>query len=133
MTMRVLSQAELQGAATGTSFYNDTFYATPQELIELIGPPTYDNNKGEDKVNLEWVCKNEYGETVTIYDWKHYRPLDMNKLVHWHLGAKDGLQTGKAKRELQAALQTMREIGSWPEEIYDYLRQIIPKEIWQTK
>jgi hypothetical protein len=131
--MRVLSQAELQGAATGTSFYNDTVCATPQELIELIGPPTYDNNKGEDKVNLEWVCKNEYGETVTIYDWKHYQPLAMNKLVHWHLGAKDGLQTGKAKRELEAALQTMREIGSWPEEIWDYLRQIIPKEIWQTK
>ena len=116
--MRVLSQAELQGAATGTSFYNDTVCATPQELIELIGPPTYDSNNGENKVNLEWVCKNEYGETVTIYDWKHYQPLDMNELVIWHLGAKDGLQTGKAKRELEAALQTWREIDSWPEEIW---------------
>jgi hypothetical protein len=57
----------------------------------------------------------------------------MNELVNWHLGAKDGLQTGKAKRELQAALQMMREIDSWPEEIIEYLRQIIPKEIWQTK
>ncbi len=131
--MRVLSHTELQGAATGTSFYNDTVSATPQELIELIGPPTYDSNNGENKVNLEWVCKNEYGETVTIYDWKHYQPLDMNKLVIWHLGAKDGLQTGKAKRELEAALQTWREIDSWPEEIWDYLRQIIPKEIWQRK
>ena len=53
--MRVLSHTELQGAATGTSFYDDTVSATAQELIELIGPPTYDNNKGEDKVNLEWV------------------------------------------------------------------------------
>lgn len=131
--MRVLSHTELQGAATGTSFYNDTVSATPQELIELIGPPTYDSNNGENKVNLEWVCKNEYGETVTIYDWKHYQPLAMNELVNWHLGAKDGLQTGKAKRELEAALQTWREIDSWPEEIWDYLRQIIPKEIWQTK
>ncbi len=131
--MRVLSNTELQGAATGTSFYNDTVSATPQELIELIGPPTYDSNKGEDKVNLEWVCKNEYGETVTIYDWKHYQPLAMNELVNWHLGAKDGLQTGKAKRELEAALKMMREIDSWSEEQIETLRQIVPKEIWQEK
>ena len=131
--MRVLSQAELQGAATGTSFYNDTVSATAQELIELIGPPTYDSNKGEDKVNLEWVCKNEYGEIVTVYDWKYYRPLTMGEMVNWHLGAKDGLQTTKAKRELEAALKMMREIDSWSEEQIETLRQIVPKAIWQEK
>ena len=131
--MRVLSHTELQGAATGTSFYDDTVSATAQELIELIGPPTYDNNKGEDKVNLEWVCKNEYGETVTIYDWKHYQPLAMNQLVNWHLGAKDSLQTTKAKRELEAALKMMREIDSWSGEQIETLRQIVPKAIWEEK
>lgn len=131
--MLVLPKAELQGAATGTSFYNDTVSATAQELIELIGPPTYDNNKGEDKVNLEWVCKNEYGETVTVYDWKYYRPLAMNELVNWHLGANDGLQTSKAKRELEAALKMMREIDSWSEEQIETLRQIVPKAIWEEK
>lgn len=131
--MLVLSKAELQGAATGTSFYNDTVSATAQELIELIGPPTYDNNKGKDKVNLEWVCKNEYGETVTVYDWKYYRPLAMNELVNWHLGAKDGLQTTKAKRELETALKIMREIDSWSEDQIETLRQIVPKAIWEEK
>lgn len=131
--MLVLSKAKLQGAATGTSFYNDTVSATAQELIKLIGPPTYDNNKGEYKVNLEWVCKNEYGETVTVYDWKYYRPLAMNELVNWHLGAKDGLQTTKAKRELETALKIMREIDSWSEEQIETLRQIVPKAIWEEK
>lgn len=107
--MQVLSKTEIQGAASGTSFFNDTIHATAQELIELIGPPTFDTNTGEDKVNLEWVCKNKNGEIVTIYDWKYYCPLSMNELVVWHLGGKNGLETAGGKRELELSLKKMRE------------------------
>ena len=101
--MRVLSQEET-GRKMGTSFHDTVIYATPQQLIDAIGSPSYANNEGEDKVNMEWVCETGDGEVFTIYDWKYYRPLEMDEEVGWHIGGKNGIHTYKGKVELEEAL-----------------------------
>lgn len=89
----------------GTSFHGTTLVCTPNELVELLGQPTYDQNTGEDKTNLEWVCETEQGNVFTIYDWKEYRMLEMDEEVVWHLGGFNGNVTRTAHEELVRALK----------------------------
>jgi len=78
----------------GTSYHGIDFEATPNQLIEAFGPADYDGNDGSDKTNFEWSlellnedqCPGE-GIVFTVYDWKEYRPLDGDEMVHWHIGA----------------------------------------------
>ena len=62
--------------------------ATYEELVGLLGEPTFDEPSGDDKVQVEWVV--EYmGEIFTIYDWKTYdRDYTLNKLDKFHIGGK---------------------------------------------
>ena len=73
--------------ANGTSLsgYIKTTY---NNLIEVLGPPTYDEASGDDKVQIEWVVEFE-GNIFTIYDWKTYnREYTINELTDWHIGSK---------------------------------------------
>lgn len=106
--MRLLQSSNDLNRASGTSFHMDTFIATPQELEKLLGTPTYNNNDGEDKVNLEWVCETGDGDVFTIYDWKYYRPLSMTERVEWHIGGHNKHITTKAKHELEHELRETR-------------------------
>jgi hypothetical protein len=102
--MRLLkTESELQ-QVNGTSFHNHTFTATPQQLIDLLGEPTYDSNDGEDKVNLEWVCETESGKVFTIYDWKEYRRIEMDEDIEWHVGGRNSSDTAEAIFEIINAL-----------------------------
>ena len=74
----------------GTSFHSVVFSATPQQLIDLF-TPLHEQNDGEDKVNFDFTLETESGEVFTIYDWKEYRPLQMNETIEWHIG---GLNEG---------------------------------------
>jgi len=90
---------------TGTSFHSHTLVCTPKELKEILGEPTYEQNTGEDKVNLEWVCETEDGEVFTIYDWKEYRTISEDEEIEWHLGGHSGAVTRKAFSELLEKLE----------------------------
>ena len=98
--------------ANGTSFHDTCILCTKLELTNLLGEPTYEQNNGEDKVNFEWVCETEDGQTFTIYDWKEYRPIDDNEEIEWHIGGSDRATTERAYRELVQAFDGVSSTGS---------------------
>ncbi len=73
-------------SASGTSFYSVVFSATPQQLIDLFPNSYYGQNDGSDKTNFDFTLETKDGNVFTIYDWKEYRPLDMNEIIEWHIG-----------------------------------------------
>lgn len=89
----------------GTSFFNTTFSATPNQLIKLLGEPQFMENEGEDKTNMEWDCELEDGNVFTIYDWKEYRKLKMNEKIEWHVGGINGQITNRAEDEILKGLK----------------------------
>ncbi len=89
---------------TGTSFHDVTIRATANQLLELLGPAQWGGNDGSDKVNFDWVCETSKGKLFTIYDWKFYRPLDLNEEVDFHIGANGFMTSMEAREELLKAL-----------------------------
>ena len=85
---------------SGTSFFGTTITATIDQLEEVIGEPTYEENTGEDKVNFEWDMQLEDGTVFTIYDWKEYRPIYRDEKIVWHIGGRNKDNTDKALEEL---------------------------------
>jgi hypothetical protein len=62
--------------------------AAYQDLLNVLGKPTFDEPSGDNKVQAEWVVG--FDEKIyTIYDWKQYdsSPTD-NPLtpIRWHVG-----------------------------------------------
>ena len=87
-------------SANGTSFHDVTITTSINDLTRLLGEPTYEDNSGEDKVNVEWICETEKGEVVTIYDWKEYRSIGKDEVIEFHLGGHRKIHTLDAKDEL---------------------------------
>lgn len=88
----------------GTSFHGTTLKATPRQLIDLFPNSYYEENDGRDKINFDFTLETEDGDVFTIYDWKYYRPLDMDEQILWHLGAKRQSVAEKGKVEVLALL-----------------------------
>ena len=91
----------------GTSFHDDVFNASVNDLIEIFGEPDHVDNTGDDKVNFEWEMETEDGEVFTVYDWKEYRPISKNELIEWHIGGHTGEVTSKALDEIADALNNL--------------------------
>jgi len=89
---------------TGTSFHDVTFKATVNQLINVFGEPDYDSNIGEDKVNFEWDLETEEGDVFTIYDWKHYRKLNLDEVIEWHIGSLSRMISWDALDEITMEL-----------------------------
>lgn len=83
--------------ACGTSFHDVKINITPQQLIDLFGEPQYFNNDGKDKTNMDYTLEDEDGNVITIYDWKEYTPLKMDKEYIFNIGGKNYPETSKAK------------------------------------
>ena len=94
--------------ANMTSFHGTEFRASANEIIAILGEPTYDSNDGSDKVNLEWICETETGEVFTIYDWKEYRPISRTELIEWHIGGLNRIVTERALIELTSKLSKLK-------------------------
>lgn len=84
----------------GTSFHNIEFKASPRDLIDLYGQPTYLDNTGSDKINFEWEMKTDDGRVFSIYDWKEYRELELDEQIDWHIGAHDKATSIDAQYEI---------------------------------
>jgi hypothetical protein len=85
--MKVLLEDQVKGKTTGSSLkgYINCVY---QDLIRVLGEPTYSTPSGDNKVQKEWVVAYN-GEVFTIYDWKTYdEEYTMNELDQFHIGGK---------------------------------------------
>ena len=91
-------------SAHGTSFYNTTITTSVNELIRVLGQPQFEDNTGEDKVNVEWGVITKQGIVGTIYDWKEYRRLGEDDIVQFHIGGNSEEDTLKVKSELMKSI-----------------------------
>lgn len=58
------------------------------DLELALGEPTFDTPSGDDKIQVEWVCKFK-GNVFTIYDWKTYdRDFTLTELNQFNIGSK---------------------------------------------
>lgn len=96
-------------SANGTSFFDHTVAATAEQLMKVIGKPTFNYNDGVDKVNMEWIMELDNGDVFTIYDWKHYRPIQHDEPISWHIGGRNARVTWDAKTQLVDLL----EMAKW--------------------
>lgn len=91
-------------STTGTSFYGTTIITTVNELVNALGAPQWEENTGNDKVNIEWDCENSEEKPVTVYDWKEYRPIGKDEEIEFHIGGFSKTDTENAKNELEILL-----------------------------
>jgi hypothetical protein len=76
---------EVTANANGTSL-KGYVKANYNQLLSLLGEPTYDTPSGDNKVQKEWVVGFK-GEIFTIYDWKTYNEFEtMNTLNEFNVG-----------------------------------------------
>ena len=87
-------------SACGTSFHDSTVYTTPNSLINAFGTPQFFENLGTDKVNMDFTLETKNGDVITIYDWKEYAPLHMEKFYTFHIGGKSKQITDEAVKEI---------------------------------
>lgn len=92
----------------GTSFHGTCITASVQVMKKVLGIPTFEENSGSDKVNMEWVFETDNGDVFTIYDWKEYRSLNDEDMIEWHIGGRSKQITEKALSEINHALLTSR-------------------------
>lgn len=92
-------------SAGEASFHGVTLKATPQQLIDLFSNSVYEQNDGRDKTNFDFTLETESGKVFTIYDWKEYRPLRMDEVVEWHVGAKSLSVSIEGRDEVVAMLK----------------------------
>ena len=88
----------------GTSFHDSVIKCSVETLRKVLGEPTYDDNRGDDKVNYEWEMETSTGEVFTVYDWKEYRSLDDTDVIEWHIGGNSKRVTEQAKKEIREAI-----------------------------
>jgi len=61
---------------------------TYRDLVTGLGEPTFDTPSGDDKIQVEWVCKFK-GNVFTVYDWKTYdRDFTEWSLKEFNIGSK---------------------------------------------
>ena len=84
----------------GTSFHGVTLTVTPQKLIDVLGEPDFFGNDGSDKTNMDYSLETEDEIAFTIYDWKEYRPLQMDEKITFHIGGFSYSQSVEAKNEV---------------------------------
>ena len=86
--MRTLRSKEFASNQICGSSLKGYTKATYKRLVEVLGPPTFNEASADDKTQVEWVVKfrNNY---FTIYDWKTFdREYTMNELTIFHVGGK---------------------------------------------
>lgn len=72
---------------TGTSL-KDYVNLTYNQLVEVLGEPTFNEESGDGKTQVEWVVEYE-GILFTIYDWKTFnKEYTLNELNRFNVGGK---------------------------------------------
>lgn len=69
----------------GSSWRIGAISTTYNNLFNLLGEPTYNDNSGDGKVSKEWALLLE-GNYYTIYDYKYYDGWKNNEVIEWSIG-----------------------------------------------
>ena len=91
-TFKTLEKDEMyfDGGSWKVGSLNDVSY---RELINIFGQPTFNQESGDFKVQMEWAIEVNDGDKVyilRIYDWKTYdRNYTKTKLNTWSIGGND--------------------------------------------
>ena len=96
-----------KGIKAGSSWFGDLIITNYPKLIEILVQPTFNDNTGQDKTNMEWVCESREGFVFTIYDWKEYEPLNEEYNYGFHIGGFSEKQTKIAKAELELMIDVI--------------------------
>jgi hypothetical protein len=56
------------------------------------------------KTTVRKLMETNLGGVFTIYDWKEYRPLDLDEVIEFHIGGHSKHVTEHAKEELENIL-----------------------------
>jgi hypothetical protein len=89
--------------ANGTSFHGDTLLTSYSHLVQTLGEPSYYENTGTDKVNIDFtMCLGT--DTFTIYDYKYYRVIEPTEIITWHIGAHSKIISNKVHNILKQLL-----------------------------
>jgi len=86
-----------------SSFHGTTIDTTPNSLLDLAKKNNLsynDYNDGEDKTNFDFSFQAGKDLQFTVYDWKEYRPLDLDREYSFHIGGVDKKSTDKARNIL---------------------------------
>jgi len=94
------------GRIVGTSFHGCEVVATVHELTDLLGEPRFVQNTGDDKTNFEWWMEMD-GDAFTVYDWKEYRPIAKDEMIHWHIGGRTN--TERVRKHIDNLLKLKRK------------------------
>ena len=94
-------------STNGSSWFGDIIITKHTKLKEILGQPTYEDNTGQDKTNMEWKCESRDGFVFTIYDWKEYEPLSEEYNYGFHIGGFSQEDTKKAKAELELMIDVV--------------------------
>jgi len=93
----------------GSSWYGTTIHTTPQNLVDLAdkyGIPYNDYNEGDDKTNFDFDFQAQKLK-FTVYDWKEYEVLKMDREYCFHIGGKNEDDTEAAKDILTKLLNKL--------------------------
>ncbi len=93
--------------SSGTSFFGTEISMTPNQLKKVcdkLGADFEDCNTGGDKTNFDAEFETDSGDVFTVYDWKEYRTVGMDEVIHFHIGGRNKFVTNQARMELMGNL-----------------------------
>jgi hypothetical protein len=86
--MNVFRNLEEARNVTDFTSFKGYITATYNQLVEVLGEPTFNTPSGDDKTQVEWVVEFE-NNYYTIYDWKVYdREYTLNELDTFNVGSR---------------------------------------------
>jgi hypothetical protein len=98
------------GDLSQTCWLGHTIITKPRKLIELakkVNAEYFNDNDGSDKSNFDFIFLNSEGNVFTVYDWKEYRPLDLDENVEFHIGAHNNENASQGVIDLNKALDQL--------------------------
>ena len=99
----IVDQVEALEKTTGTFFVGRLFGLMYDDLVEILGQPTFARASSDDKVQKEWVI--EFNDNIyTIYDWCTYdEDYTMDNLKDWNIGGFTSIDTDELINYLKDA------------------------------
>ena len=97
-----ITVTKANACTNGSSFFETTIRTTPNALIALakrVGADYHEHNDGMDKTNFDFTFESKHG-VFTVYDWKKYRSLELDKHIDFHIGGFSKAVTEQSKDAL---------------------------------
>ena len=91
--------------AEGTHYHQINVIASPNQLKKVLGNEF--ENKAQENVKYLWTLENDFGDVVTIYDFKHPNRNNIDyaaNLQHFHIGAFTQEAAERTQKEINKQL-----------------------------